>query len=504
MPLDVLPDQLDVFTRDEWIEKYKRSYRLRDPGADMRDGTQPANDAAAISDQLQILSQNARQIAQSIPLSTQTLAQLEQTAEELGVPAQFPAVGSSGYVTIDAPTGTTIYSGDELRDEAGSGLTFQCIITDNYSSAKPVPVVAIDVGPATNLEAETQLQWSAPRPGCSSLCKVLRQPDGSGLSGGREEESRDEFASRISDALANPAVAGNDAAYQRAVESSKTHGVSVEKCFTTPCCLGPGTIGVCFTLKPAQLGADRIPNPVLSATVRDSVVGAFPADDGYCEVQLIAQNTDIVLDVDWADGAKGWVDAVTWPPRYAPLGTPGAISAFSATPTSFTLVCLNGNYTGVVQPAVGQTIAFLNRSTGKFARKKIASFTGTGPWVVTVDITNSASDTSYAPIDSQRCCPWSDSLDLLVAPIKKYFDTLGPGEQQATFSDPGLRQRRNPASPKYWPNVIGNRLAGDILKESFIQDAVIREGLGTSTFTGVPGALAYLIQLQFITAFPLT
>jgi uncharacterized phage protein gp47/JayE len=505
MPLNALPDGLAVFTRDEWIEKYKRSYRLRDPGADMRDGTQPANDAAAIADQLQILSQSARQIAQSIPLSTQTLAQLQETAAELGVPSQVPALGAAGYVTIDAPTGTTIYSGDELRDEGGTGFTFQCITTDTYTTSRPVPVAAIDVGPATNLEPGTSLQWSAPRPGCSSLCSVLAQPDGSGLSGGRDEESRDEFAQRISDALANPAVAGNDAAYQRAVESAKLHGVPVEKCFTTPCCIGPGTTGIAFTLKPAHLGADRIPNPVLSATVRGAVEGQFPGDDGYCEVMLVSQPTDIVLDVSWADGAKSWVDTVTWPPRYDPLSASGpiAVSVATSSPNNFTLACLNGDYTGVPQPSIGQQIAFLNRSTGKFSRKKIASFTGTGPWDITVDTTNGASDTSYNVAVGQRCCPWSDSLDLLVPPVLKYFGTLGPGEQQATFFDPGVRQRRNPASPKYWPSVIGNRLAGDILKESFIQDAVIREGLGTTTTIGVPGAIAYLIDLRFITAFPL-
>lgn len=503
MPLDVLPDEVVVFSRDQWIEKYKRSYRLRDPGADMRDGTQPANDAAAISDQLQILSFNARQIAQAIPLSTQTLAQLEQTAQELGVPGQIPALGSSGYVTIDSATGTKIYSGDELRDETGTGFTFQCITTGDYSTEKPVPIVAIDVGPTTNLEAGTALQWSAPRPGCSSLCTVLEQPDGTGLEGGRDEESRDEFAQRISDALANPAVAGNDAAYQRAVENSKAHGVSVEKCFTTPGCLGAGTTGICFTLKPARLGADRIPNPVLSGTVRDAVEGQFPGDDGYCEVMLVSQPTDIILDVSWADGAKSWVDVVTWPRRYT--GAPGpVIVSGTPTATAFTLICDLGIYTGVTQPAIGQTLGFLNRTTGKFARKKIASFTGTGPWDIVVDTTNGASDTIYTPIVDQPCCPWSDSLDLIVAPILKYFGTLGPGEQQATFFDPGMRQRRQPPSPKYWPSTISNRLAGDILKETFIQDAVIRQGLGTTTQIGVPGSLAYLIALQFIAVFPLS
>jgi len=471
-PLDILPDEIVVFTRDEWIEKYKRSYRLRDPGADMRDGTQPANDAGAISDQLQIISQNARRIGQSIPLSTCTLDELKERAAGLGIPDQFPAVGASGHVAIDAPTGTTIFAGDELSGE----FRYQCIRTGTYDSTTPVPIAAIDVGPSTNLDPGTALQWSSPRPGCAPLCTVIEQTDGSGLSGGREEEGRDEFQARISDALANPAAAGNDAAYQRLVETSKAHAVSVEKCFTMPACIGPGTIGVAFTLKPAKLGSDRIPNTAQMSLVRDYVVGQMPADDQYFEVQLVAQPVDVVLDVSWADGAKGWVDAVPWPLRYDPTGTPSAIGVTAVTSaTSFTLDCLTGIRTGAVAPAVGQTIGFLNRTTGTFSRKKIGAVSGAGPWVITADITNAASDVDYVPIVGQRCCPWSDSLDLLVAPIAKYFKTLGPGEQQDVFFDPGFRQRRNPPSPKYWPNVIGNRLAGDILKESFIQDAVIRE-----------------------------
>jgi len=504
MALDVLPGTIGVKTRDEWIAAYKRSYKLRDPDASTDEGTQPHIDATSIADQLAILSENARQIGRLIPLSEVTGSRLDQRAAELGMPPRFPDIGSSGFVAAQtAAGGSTIESGDELTDADSNELRFQCTRTATYFNGDPVPIAAISVGPQTNLDAGTLLQWSAPRPGCSPNALVVEQTDGSGLSGGRVAESDDELRQRISDTLANPAAAGNDAAYQRLVENSQGHGVAVQKAFTFAAASGAGTIGVAFTLKPATVGGSRVPNAALIDTVRDYVVGLLPGDDQYLEVALVAQPLSITLDVQWATGAADWVDAIRWPVRAA--AGAGAIVVTAATSaTDFTLGRdIGGSYTGVPAPVAGQNVGFYDRAAQVFRRKRIGTVVGAGPWSITVDTANAASDTSYTPVVGQRACPWSDSLDLLVAPIVSFFGTFGPGEQQATFFDPGVRQRRNPPSPKTWPSVVSNRLAGDILKEPPIQDAIVREGLGTVATIGTPGATAYLIELEFIAAFPL-
>lgn len=500
-----LPDQIVVRDRAAWRTAYLRSYSLRDPEADTREDTQPWIDASAQADQLAIMSENARQIGRKIPLSELNDEQLDQRLDEMGLPPRFPDLGSSGFVIARTSAGGThIFSGDELTDP-DSGLRFQCITTGDYLNGQYVPVAAIDTGPSTNLDPETQLVWSAPRPGCYPTAEIAEQTDGLGLSGGRLAESGDEVRQRISDTLADPAASGNDAAYRRFAENSRGHGVPVQRAFTYPCILGPGTTGLVFTMKPQRPGASRVANPTQIAQVRDYVVGQMPGDDGYLDVVLLEQATDIVLDVSWGEGAAGWTDATPWPERRA-TGA-GAIVVQSATDeTHFVLATDDGNYTGVADPVVGQTIGFYDQSSATFKRKKLLSVTGSGPWTLVADGVNAASDLSYTPTVGQRACPWSDSLDSLVSPVVEHFETLGPGEQRATFFDPGVREKRSPHSPRYWPSSITNRLAGELLDPELaptIGDCVCREGLGITASIGSPGVSAYLLVLGDLHAFPL-
>jgi uncharacterized phage protein gp47/JayE len=502
MPLDPLPSEILALSRDEWHRRYLRSYKLRDTSADLREGTQPYIDAACTADQLAVLSANARQIGHSIPLSEVFGARLDQRLVERGLPPRFPEVGALGYVTIAASAGgTTIFSGDELTESA-SGIRAQCIVTALYQSGDPVPVACISTGPSTNLDAETVLAWSFPRPGCVPNCTITEQTDGTGFAGGRLSETDDEVRNRISDDMANPASAGNDAAYQRAVENSRGHAVAVEKAFTYPCVIGPGTIGVAFTLRKTSPDSSRIPGATAMGQVRDYVNGLQPADDQYIEITLLAQPIDVILDVQWGTGAADWVDATPWPPRYA-TGNGGIVVSAAASATSFTLATDNADYTGVPSPAVGQTIGFYDAGAALFRRKRLLSVTGTGPWVCVADPTNAASDTSYTPEVGQRASPWSESLTDLVETVRSYIDTTGPGEMRATFFDPGLRERRNPASPRSWPNTTTNRLAANILAVPAVLDSVVREGLGVTTAVGTPGASIYLLELGELAAFKL-
>lgn len=504
MALNPLPGTITVKSRDEFRDHYLRSYRLRDPDADTREGTQPWIDASCLADQLVVLSESARQIGRKIPLSELSSDELDQRAAELGIPPRFGDLGSSGAVSIVASAdGTHIFAGDELTTE-DSSIRFAVIIESDYQDGSSVGITAIDVGPQTNIKPGTKLLFSPPRPGCGPVATVIEQTDGEGLTGGRVAESDDELMQRISDTQADPAAAGNAAAYIRLAENSRGHGVPVQKAFAYPAILGPGTMGVAFTLKPAKAGASRVPNATQIQQVRDYVVGQLPGDDGYVDIVLLSQPVNIVIDVEWATGAANWADATPWPERRS-AGAGAVVVTTSTTSTSFVLSTDNGVYTGVADPVAGQTIAFFNPAgSGSYSRKRILSVTGSGPWTIVVDTTNGVSDTAYVPPVGARPCPWSDSLPDLIPPAVEYFEGTGPGEQRAVFFDPGVREKRYPYSPKDWPAVVSNRITSRLLEDvASVGDAVAREGLGTEATIGTPGAVSYLLELGELIAFPL-
>jgi uncharacterized phage protein gp47/JayE len=505
MALTTLPGTITVKNRDEWRDHYLRSYRLRDPDADTREDTQPWIDASCLADQLVILSENARQIGRKIPLSELSTQEIDQRAAELGIPPRFPELGSSGAVEIVASAdGTHLFAGDELTTE-DSSLRFSVLLESDYGDGDSVGIAAIDTGPQTNLAPGTKLLFSPQRPGCGPVATIIEQTDGEGTTGGRIEESDDELRQRISDTQADPAATGNAAAYIRFAENSRGHGVPVQKAFAYPAILGPGTMGVAFTLKPARAGASRVANATQIQQVRDYVVGQMPGDDGYLDIALVSQPVSIVLDVEWATGAANWEDSTPWPER-RDAGA-GAVVVSSATDsTHFVLATDNAVYSGVADPIAGQTIAFFNAAAnGSYSRKRILSVTGSGPWAIVVDTTNGVSDTAFTPAIGARACPWSDSLADLIETAASYFGLTGPGEQRATFFDPGVREKRYPYSPKDWPSTVSNRLAGRLLSDvSAVGDCIVREGLGTDATVGTPGAISYLLELGELIAFPLT
>lgn len=510
MALDVLPDEIIVKTRDEWLALYLRSHKLRAPLASIDQDSEPYVTGSALADQLNIQSENARQMGRTIPLASLNGKALDAELAALGLAPRFPQTGSQGAVIPTTSLGgSNVPAGTECTDPNGQIFvvtTTALYVNPNGVPGVNIPIAAKSTGPTTNLAAGTKLTWSAPPGGLTPQAFVVRQSDGSGLSGGRLAETDDEVRNRISDAYANPAAAGNDAAYQQAIEFSKGHGVAVQKAFTYPCVLGPGTTAFCFTLSPASPGSTRIPNPTQIQQVRDYVVGQFPNDDGLCDCILIAQNVDIVVSVTWAEGADDWVDAVPWPPYYGPAATPSAFVVTAATsPTSFTVDCLGGVRSGAIAPQAGNTIGVYNQTAGTFEEKRILSVSGSGPWPLTIDTTNGISDTTYTPAIGQRVCPWSDSLDTLVAPVLAYYGTIGPGEQfdNVGLFDPGLRLRRSPRTPRFWPATITNRIATDILNVDSVENAIITEGLNTQTTVGTPGVSSYLIELGFISAFPI-
>jgi uncharacterized phage protein gp47/JayE len=503
---ETLPVEITIPIRDEIIAAYKRAYKLRVPNADMRDGTQIDIDARVFADGVLPVYAAAKKYSRNMVLEEAIGDALVQWCEREGVDPPRDAIGASGYVTMQTSSGgTVIQSNDELINEATSQLF--SAITSGISEAKAngsqLLIVGKSGGTSTNLPGGTRLKWTSPRPGCSAYATVTTQIDGSGLTGGHEKETSDDTIARILDQKANPAASGNDAAYQKATFT--TPSVAVQRAFTYPAILGAGTIGVAFTVIPSRSGASRIPSSAQQSLAEVYVSGEMPADDGALFCQVVEESAEVVFGVNWSTTVTGWTDVAPWPPylvRAAPSGSGAVIVLSAASAVSFMLECDNADYTTAVAPRVGDTIGFYDGANFRFRRKKILLVTGTGPWAITVDTTNNASDTAFTPALGDRAMPWSDSLDTVLPDVLAYSDKLGPGEQMATFFDEGSRQKRSPVQTKNsWPSEITAKGLSDAIVTDVVDEISALEGPGTSPTIGTPGSLSYMLRIDKISMF---
>lgn len=504
MTTDTLPGEITIPTRDEERARWLRNYRIRNPKADTREGSNAYVDASVAADSMVPLYAKASIINKNSVLEDARGDALRKWGEREGVDGPNEAFPASGYVRMSTSAGgTTIQAGDQLIWEAGA-IKFEALETRFYQDGASCSIIGVSTGPSTNLPPGTQLKWVSPRPGSAPTVTVVEQADGSGLSGGREAESDAEYLERILFAKANPAASGNDAEIQLAAE--KTPSVAVQKAFTYPAILGSATTCVVFTMRPEKSGGSRVPNGAQVSLVEAHVEPQFPADDGLIHGFLTNEDASVVFGIRWRENSQGWEDANPWPQyrEEAPSSGAGAVVVASvSSATSFVLATANGVYTGIAAPIAGQNIAFWNLADFAFRKKRIAAVSGSGPWTITVDTTNDVSDTSFTPAVSQRAMPWSDRLDELATGVRRHFDTLGPGEMVSTFFDAGRRQRRQPRPfTGQWPSGLTTRGLVDAVKFDAVEDAEPLEGPGTSPTAGTPGASANILKLNALAFFP--
>jgi hypothetical protein len=485
---------ITTLERDEIARRWRRDYQFRIPGADVGEGTEQHVLSLVVADQLSILMSNSEIAGRGPLVRGMTGQKLIDYAKEKGPdPVPLPATGSSGYVAITTATGgATIYEGDEATDDAG--LRFQCLQTDTYTTSTPVPLRAIDTGVDTNLPVGTKLTWSNPRPGCAAACVVADDGEGEGLTGGHPEETEVEIQDRILEREANPPAAGNVAAYIAAAQ--KTPGVPVEKAFCYPAILGPGTMGIAFTVR-SETDESRIATSIQEGLVEANLKGQFPEDDGIFACALVGSTVDVAIELEWRSGVEGFVDASPWPPAIA-----GDFVVVSGTPTATAFRATTA--TSTTTPQVGQTVGLYDASSRKFRAKRIASVSvvlANKTWDLTVDTTAGASDTSFVPAVGAMLSPWAGALDSIVEPVRDYFRSLGPGEQVATFYDAGDRQRRIPRSPEAWPSTLTNIDTLGAIR-TLVRDAeVLAPTIPYATPTGTAGVLSYLLELGDLAIF---
>lgn len=516
MPMDLLPGAIVVPTRDDEANRFLRDVLIRAPNAKITKPSQPWIDAQVHSDTAVSLYAISIRNGQSLTLDQLTGTELEQTAVDQGLPGRLPAVGSTGFLLVQASSsGGTIFAGDVCKDP-NTGLRVYATTTKLYSDGDEIAVAGLDTGPQTNFAAGQALEWQTQRPGIGSIATVFQQSDGSGLTGGRDPELDDGIRDRIRAARANPPASGNDADYQTALE--RTPGLAIAKSFTYPC-LPQGGAQTTFALvmRPAFPGGTRAPNATQLAQAYAYVASVFPATDSIFGATTVEVPTDVALQVSWAPNADGWADVNPWP--LCSTALPVQVTADTVpTVSSFTLDASGTMVIGGSQavPVPGMRIAFYDPTSATvatdgsvvypvFRLKTLLTVIDLGghKYTVTCDTSNNNSDTSYTPVVGQPCCPWAASLSSLVPPVLDHFEALGPGEQKASFFDDGLRERRSPRSPQFWPNELTHRVLVGLFGLNTTEDvSVLSPALPFATPVGTPGVASKLLAPRYLTAFP--
>lgn len=500
-----MASKLQIPTRDELVRQYERDYQILQPDALVGDGTVPTADAKLLADQHLPLWAEASSIGGNNVLADKTSEDLEQTAEDLGLPRRLEAIGASGFLNITTSFGGAHIQVGTIAKNRITGFRYQCTVDAIYTTGDLVPVQCVDTGSPTNLVPDTLLDWQSPPAGLATSCSVATQSNGDGLTGGHAAEEDHEIVARIIDVLSNPPLSGNAADYRDAMRA--VAGVALQEAFVYPAIQGPGSIGTVFTLRPDKPGASRIPNPAQVAAVRAGVIGKFPTDDSVYAGDILGDPVDLVIRVRWKRGPVGWYDGTQWPKYDSTIPTVAPVTVNASPAPTATVFKLDNNGVQNLSPPIGSSIAFLDRANNTYVRKRVLGVTGAsgGPWTVTCDPNNGASNTSFVPAAGDPVSPWSDALDLILIPILTEVDKLGPGEQLASFFDSaGLRQKRVPDTGVLWANELSGRAIAPLYQIQPLEEVQVQgPAFPYVVPVGTLGVSSNLIEINTLTILPL-
>lgn len=494
------PPELQIPTRRTLADWHKRFRQTANPAIDLAEGGEPDIAANVMADMLLPSVAYARRVGRAAFVTSATGEDIGFWGDVEGVPPPEPT-GSLGLVRITASIGGAEIQEGEILTERGRSNSprYQVRVTGRYFDGSVVPVASVDTGTETNLPPGTVLEWYSPPAGVGPRAVVVDQ-DGEGLTGGRSAPSPEDHKAAILDKLRDPPGAENDAHYR---SEARRAGVPVQQAFCYPAVLGAGTIGMALTLFPARKGGSRVPTEQQVRAVAQHLQNAFGADDSILVAMTAEQPVTVAIKVAWAKGAAQWANSSPWPTYAAASGDGVFVSAVTSA-LMFELATGSGDYTTITQPSAGKRLALYDASASRFVEKRIASVTGTGPWAITVDTTNRASDENYTPVVGQRVSPWSDSLADVADAIVGVFDGLGAGEMVATTALDSPRRRRTPVSPAYWPTVLTQDALESAVspnKLASVADRELVEGDGITTNTGTPGTLVYVLKLGDLAVF---
>ncbi len=449
--------------------------------------------ATAVGNELAVVGANCIIKSDAQMPDTATDDDLARIGAILGKTKQ-AAAGSVGSVVITTSAVSPIPTSAQLQD--ASGILYEVTVGGNYDDGDSVPIQAIGVGAATNLEEGTILKWGSAPPFCSDQAEV----DVGGLVNGIDDETDEAFRARILATFQVPPGSGD---WEQVAEVAEASTARVQKAFVYPAVQGPATTDVAVTAAPTETSKERaVSTPILTGTVEPYLNGklATPANLTVTTVEDVDADVAFALTLPEAPTANpagpggGWTNGTPWP---APNGSTTFRCTVTAvtTTTSFTVDAATPPQANVSR------VAWLSTTTWKVLTALVTGVTGTtGAYAITLD-------RPFVDI-ATGCYIWPECLN-----AQAYADTaldafalMGPGEKTDNASALA-RGFRHPPPSTSWPYTLGSHLERALTSNNAEIDAAafFHRTDSTTTVTGsggsvspqLPGALADA-PLQFI------
>ncbi len=418
----------------------------------------------------------------------------------LGPDSRLPAVGANGSVNATGSAGSIIPGSSTLGDPTAAlatdpnGLVFQVLanFTIPASGSIVVQMQGISTGFVTRLTADTVLTWTLNiPPGVDPTATVVEAFDG-----GFDEETDEEYATRIADRIRNRPASGNATHFQAWSQEATT---ATEQAFVYPVAFNAGTVLVSITEKRGALLVDsaipegpnaRIPSSLTLVTVANYIVApgsqVVPQRVFVVVTGVNAQQSDTVQRYSMAQGQSGgWADVIPWPAfsSSVPETQVLTVSGDGLTITVSSDIQLPNGAASLTNPDSPLMMLF-NREVSRFAggssalgtSLEVLSVTDPSPGGSSVrtftivlsqeplmyDDTGTARTTPVIEV-GDRLSPFTDRATIIAEAMESYFDSLGPGEV-VTATDPrSVRAARQPVPADKFPIRAGQSLIGDVL-----------------------------------------
>ena len=379
-PLTMTPDQI----RDSFLSVIKNGlFDLGIEDANVSQGSDYWVMAEALGAQMSQLFNYALVVRDAAMPDSATGADLDRQLATFGLTRRV-AGGSAGSIKFSTDFTTFVPTGAELT--SNSGQRYEVTLGGSYSDGGIIPIAALDVGTATNLEVTEVLTWASAPFGSGPTANL-----NTALVNGVDAETDEVARARLLELLSNPPAAGN---WSWIVRYCEALDPAIMKSFVYPANNGPSTVHVALMAEPAESSKSReIDSIKMSQTLIPNIVGSMPE---YVETVVTTVN-DVPADVSFEitlplatptsspitgpGNGTGWIDAAPWPQVNGTTHFFCPVTAVFSN-QQFTISSPSG-----IAPSAGVTrISWIDRSTWTVKTARVQSYIGSVQFTLTTDL----------------------------------------------------------------------------------------------------------------------